>query len=57
MVNIAPAGGPVATGEDTVQVSGHDCDPEGGGDQSLGSSHVEGLTVGSEHDPGQVGVT
>ena len=27
MVNVAPAGGPVASGEDTVEVSGHDCDP------------------------------
>ncbi len=57
MVDIAPAGGPVATGEDTVEVSSHDGDSQGGCDQSLGSSHVEGLTVGSEHDSGQVGVT
>ena len=57
MVDVAPAGGPVATGEDTVEVSGHYCDSEGWGDQSFGSSHVEGLTVGSEDDSGQVGVT
>ena len=57
MVDIAPAGGPVATGEDTVQVSGHDRDAEGGGDQAFGPAHVEGLTVGSEYDSGQVGVT
>ena len=57
MVDVAPAGGPVATGEDTVEVSSHDRDPQGWGDQSFGSSHVEGLTVGSEHDSGQVGVT
>ena len=57
MVNITPAGGPVATGEDTVQVSGHDCDPEGRGDQAFGPAHVEGLTVGTEHDPGQVRLT
>ena len=57
MVDIAPAGGPVTTGEDTMQVSGHDRDPEGRGDQSFGPSHVEGLTVGSEDDSGQVGVT
>ena len=57
MVDVTPAGGPVASGKDTVEVPGHDSDSQGRGDQSLGPSHVEGLAVGSEHDPGQIGVT
>ena len=40
-----------------MEVTGHDCDPKGRRDQSLGSSHVEGLAIGPEYDPGQMGVT
>ena len=57
MVDVTPAGGPVASGEDAMEVTGHDCDSQGRGDQSFGPSHVEGLAVGSEYDPGQIGVT
>ena len=57
MVDVTPSRRPVASGEDAVQVTGDDGNPEGGRDQSLGLSHVERLAVGTEHDHGQVGVT
>jgi hypothetical protein len=57
VVDIAPAGRPVATGVTAMAVSHHHRPPEGGRDHPGLSPHIEGFGSRSHDHPGEGGIT